>query len=161
LRLAPEPGGGASKRIQLGVGDSCSVRLRAEGPAVAGTAFSAGGGRSPDSEQRHAGGGRAGFEVRRGYSSICGEAMKADRRQFVTSVAGAAAGVAVSWPLVRPNHRVSYLKPRSRVAVLEATEYSEGLELLLMDGLRLFGLDIRGRSVLLKPNLVEHLAGAP
>ena len=30
-----------------------------------------------------------------------------------------------------------------------------------MDGLRLFDLNIKGRSVLLKPNLVEHLPGAP
>ena len=31
---------------------------------------------------------------------------------------------------------------------------------MLLDGLRLFHLDLRGKTVLLKPNLVEHIAGA-
>jgi uncharacterized protein (DUF362 family) len=37
--------------------------------------------------------------------------------------------------------------------------YSEGLEDLLLRGLRLFGLDVKGKSVLLKPNLVECILG--
>jgi uncharacterized protein (DUF362 family) len=43
------------------------------------------------------------------------------------------------------------------VAVLDASGYSEKLEALLLDGLRSFRLDVAGKSVLLKPNLVEDL----
>jgi uncharacterized protein (DUF362 family) len=87
--------------------------------------------------------------------------MKHERRQFVALAAGAAAGMTAAWPSIKPKHRVSYLKARSRVAVLEATAYSGKLEQLLIEGLRLFNLDIGGRSVLLKPNLVEHMPGRP
>jgi hypothetical protein len=58
-----------------------------------------------------------------------------------------------------PKHTVSYRRPRSSVAVLNAAEYSERIEALLLDGLRLFRLQVLGRSVLLKPNLVEDLPG--
>jgi uncharacterized protein (DUF362 family) len=45
------------------------------------------------------------------------------------------------------------------VAILNASEYSENIEALLIDGLRLFRLNVAGRMVLLKPNLVEDLPG--
>ena len=48
---------------------------------------------------------------------------------------------------------------RSRVAILNANSYDGPLDRLLLDGLRLFDLDLRGKSVLLKPNLVEYIAG--
>jgi uncharacterized protein (DUF362 family) len=48
---------------------------------------------------------------------------------------------------------------RSRVAVIPAEEYSERLGEVLLSGLRLFHLKMRGKSVLLKPNLVEYIAG--
>jgi len=50
---------------------------------------------------------------------------------------------------------------RSRVAILRAQEYSERLERDLLSGLRLFGLNLCGKSVLLKPNLVDFLPGVP
>jgi hypothetical protein len=50
-----------------------------------------------------------------------------------------------------PKHSVSYQRPRSFVAILNATDYSEKVEALLMDGLRLFRLNVAGRRVLLKP----------
>jgi uncharacterized protein (DUF362 family) len=82
-----------------------------------------------------------------------------DRRRFVGSAAGMAAttGVAADW--FWPKHSVSYRKPRSFVAILNAADYSEKVEALLMDGLRLFRLNVAGRRVLLKPNLVEDLPG--
>src|ERR1035438_1771702 len=49
--------------------------------------------------------------------------------------------------------------PRSRVAVLSAEQYSERLVELLLAGLGEFHLDLRTKSVLLKPNLVEYIAG--
>jgi len=85
--------------------------------------------------------------------------MSIDRRRFVGSAAGMAAttGVAADW--FWPKHSVSYRRPRSFVAILNATDYSENVEALLMDGLRLFSLNVAGRRVLLKPNLVEDLPG--
>jgi len=85
--------------------------------------------------------------------------MNVDRRRFLGSAAGmaATAGVAADW--LWPKHSVSYRRPRSFVAILNAAEYSEKIETLLMDGLRLFRLNLLGKTVLLKPNLVEDLPG--
>src|SRR5260370_17873461 len=51
-------------------------------------------------------------------------------------------------------------RPRSRVAILHETSYAGSLERELTEGLRLFYLDLRGKTVLLKPNLVESIPGA-
>src|SRR5437016_1332235 len=54
------------------------------------------------------------------------------------------------------------LRPkRSRVAILHTDQYSDKLDELVYDGLRLFNLDVRGKSVLLKPNIVEYIPGRP
>jgi uncharacterized protein (DUF362 family) len=45
------------------------------------------------------------------------------------------------------------------VAVLNCETYSEKVEGLLLDGLKLFPIDVRGMSVQLKPNLDEDLPG--
>jgi len=58
-----------------------------------------------------------------------------------------------------PKRSISCKKSRSFVAILDAVEYSEKIEGLLMDGLRLFHLKVVGVTVLLKPNLVEDLPG--
>src|SRR5216117_3587717 len=50
---------------------------------------------------------------------------------------------------------------RSRIAILHADQYSDKLDELVYDGLRLFNLDVRGKSVLLKPNIVEYILGRP
>jgi len=51
----------------------------------------------------------------------------------------------------------AYTKPKSsRVAVLAATSYAtNGLKETIIRGIKLFGLEISGKRVLLKPNLVE------
>jgi hypothetical protein len=46
-----------------------------------------------------------------------------------------------------------FTEPRSLVAVLNCETYSEKLESFLLDGLKLFPIDLRGKSVLLKPTL--------
>jgi len=51
-------------------------------------------------------------------------------------------------------------RPRSRVAILHADSYARSLEERITDGLRLFGLNLRDKTVLLKPNLVEYIPGA-
>jgi uncharacterized protein (DUF362 family) len=45
--------------------------------------------------------------------------------------------------------------PKAHVAVLTAPSYSYDLVNRMLEGLRECGLDVRGKSVLLKPNLVE------
>jgi len=60
-----------------------------------------------------------------------------------------------------PFDRGEFPEPgRSAVAVLRAASYDGDLEDMLLDGLRLVEPDVRGRSVLLKPNLVEYAAGS-
>jgi uncharacterized protein (DUF362 family) len=49
---------------------------------------------------------------------------------------------------------------RSPVAVLRAPSYEVDLEAVLLDGLRLVEADVRSKSVLLKPNLVEFVRGS-
>ena len=85
--------------------------------------------------------------------------MNSNRRQFASTAAGLA-GVAATWSAIR-RHGPDVRKARSRVAILSVEGYSDALETLLLAALRDFGLNVRGRNVLLKPNLVEHLPGAP
>jgi len=49
---------------------------------------------------------------------------------------------------------------RSRVAILHEDSYDGPLDRTLIEGLRLFDLNLRGKTVLLKPNLVEYIPGA-
>ena len=49
---------------------------------------------------------------------------------------------------------------RSRVAILHEDSYDGPLDRTLIEGLRLFDLNLRGKAVLLKPNLVEYIPGA-
>ena len=61
-----------------------------------------------------------------------------------------------------PFDRAAFPEPDSAaVAVLRAERYGGDLEGLLRDGLRLVEADVRGRSVVLKPNFVEFLDGHP
>jgi uncharacterized protein (DUF362 family) len=85
--------------------------------------------------------------------------MNVDRRRFVGSAAGmaATAGLAAAW--LWPKYSVSYRRTRSLVAILNSAEYSERIETLLMEGLRLFRFNLLRKIVLLKPNLVEDLPG--
>jgi len=81
------------------------------------------------------------------------------RRRLLAASVGLAAGAATAAPfLLRKYDRVR--RPaRSRVAIVRADEYSDRLEWTVMSALRLFDLNIHGKSVLLKPNLVDFVAG--
>ena len=48
----------------------------------------------------------------------------------------------------------------SRVAILHEASYSGSLHRTLLERLRLFNLELRGKTVLIKPNLVEYIPGA-
>ena len=85
--------------------------------------------------------------------------MKVDRRTFLTASLGLAAGASTTALLNRPRYHVSRKLPRSRVVILRAESYSHNLENMLYSGLELFHLDLRGKTVLLKPNLVDYIPG--
>ncbi len=52
--------------------------------------------------------------------------------------------------------REAYRKARtSRIAIMAAESYGGPLQDIVVRGLKLFGLDVRGKVILLKPNLVE------
>ena len=51
----------------------------------------------------------------------------------------------------------AYRKPeKSRVAILKAYSYERDLSSFIMDGIKSFPLEVAGKSILLKPNLVEY-----
>src|ERR1700741_4949967 len=74
------------------------------------------------------------------------------------------AGVAGSALIVRLRQR-GYsrdLRPkRSRIAILHSDHYSDHLDELVYEGLRHFNLSVRGKTVFLKPNIVEYIPGKP
>jgi len=67
--------------------------------------------------------------------------MNLNRRRFIGCSAGTAATATLCTEWIWPNYSVSYKRRRSRVAILEAYNYSEKIEDLLFGGLRLFGLN--------------------
>jgi uncharacterized protein (DUF362 family) len=81
------------------------------------------------------------------------------RRGLLAGCVGFAAGGATTAPFLVPRYDQVRRPARSRVAILRAEAYSERLEHDLMSGLRLFNLDISGKSVVLKPNLVDFVPG--
>jgi uncharacterized protein (DUF362 family) len=86
--------------------------------------------------------------------------MKVDRRTFVAGSLGLAAGAGATAALSGPEYKINRRRPRSRVAVLRAESYSHSLERILWSGLQLFDLDVKGKTVLLKPNLVDYIPGS-
>ncbi|MBZ5624884.1 MAG: DUF362 domain-containing protein [Acidobacteriia bacterium] len=50
-------------------------------------------------------------------------------------------------------------RSRSRVAILHEGSYAGHLDRTLIEGLLLFDLSLRGKTILLKPNLVEYIPG--
>ena len=83
-----------------------------------------------------------------------------DRRRLVISAAGLAIGGTTTARLLPEEMLLRDRRPaRSRVAILSAEHYSEGLINLVLSGLREFRLTVREKTVLLKPNLVEYIAG--
>src|ERR1700730_9767942 len=86
--------------------------------------------------------------------------MGLDRRRLVISAAGLAIGGAATTRLLPEEMLLRDRRPvRSRVAILSAEHSSEDLAELVLSGLRDFRLDVREKRVLLKPNLVEYIAG--
>lgn len=72
---------------------------------------------------------------------------------------GIAAGCASAAPFLLPRYDQVRKPARSHVAVLVAKSYTRELEQELWKALQLFHLDVRRKSVLLKPNLVDYIPG--
>lgn len=85
--------------------------------------------------------------------------MTFNRREILIGTAALGAGISISWPFFAPRYREIRRVARSRVAILNSDQYSQDLEDLLMSGLRLFNLNVRDKSVVLKPNLVDYVPG--
>lgn len=86
--------------------------------------------------------------------------MTVDRRRLMVSAAGLAVGATTTAHLLPEEMLLRDRRPpRSRVAIVSADEYSERLVGLLVPALQDFSLQLSGKSVLLKPNLVEYIEG--
>jgi uncharacterized protein (DUF362 family) len=86
--------------------------------------------------------------------------IELERRRLVIRAAGLTICGAATSRLLPEEMLLRDRRPtRSRVAILSAKHYSEDLVDLISAGLRDFGLNLRDKSVLLKPNLVEYIAG--
>ena len=86
--------------------------------------------------------------------------IEVDRRRALISAAGLVVGGMTTARLLPEemllrNRRLA----RSKVAIISAVMYSEGLVDSLTRALSIFGLNLRHKSVLLKPNYVEYIAG--
>jgi uncharacterized protein (DUF362 family) len=86
--------------------------------------------------------------------------VKAGRRTLLVGSRRLIAEAAIARLLAKPKHHIIRKHPRSRVAILSAESYSERLEQILWQGMNLLHLDVRGKSVLLKPNLVDYVPGS-
>ena len=86
--------------------------------------------------------------------------IEVDRRRALVSAAGLAVGGLVTAQFLPEDTLLRDRRPkRSRVAIVSSGTYSDALIDTLTQGLQLFSLSLTGRSVLLKPNLVEYIAG--
>jgi uncharacterized protein (DUF362 family) len=77
------------------------------------------------------------------------------RRQFFPLVGVAATASYASIKLQKPPKLSDGPVGNSAVAIIRARSYSEDLVSRMLEGVRQTGLDVRGKRVLLKPNLVE------
>ncbi|MHB8527272.1 MAG: DUF362 domain-containing protein [Candidatus Acidiferrales bacterium] len=86
--------------------------------------------------------------------------MRIKRRPFVAGALGVAARISATTLLEQPKYQVVRKQQRSRVAILRAESYTQDLSDILRRGLDLFHLDVHGKTVLLKPNLVDYIPGS-
>jgi uncharacterized protein (DUF362 family) len=86
--------------------------------------------------------------------------VKAGRQTLLAGSHRLIAEAAISRLLAKPKYDVIRKRSRSRVAILNAESYWERLEQVLWQGLNPFHLDVRGKSVFLKPNLVDYIPGS-
>src|SRR5437870_398408 len=84
-----------------------------------------------------------------------------NRRDWLITSAAATGSALTTMRLQKRKYSRDLRPKRSRVAILHTDRYSDKLDELVYQGLRLFNLNVRGKSVLLKPNIVEYIPGKP
>jgi hypothetical protein len=84
-----------------------------------------------------------------------------NRRDWLITSAAATGSALTMMRLQRHKYSRDLRPKRSRVAILHTDQYSDKLDELVYDGLRLFNLNVRGKSILLKPNIVEYIPERP
>jgi uncharacterized protein (DUF362 family) len=77
------------------------------------------------------------------------------RRKFAGLSAAAVIGTYAGMKLRRPEKLPDGPAGKSAVSIMRARSYSDDLVTRMLAGIRECGLDVRGKRVLLKPNLVE------
>jgi uncharacterized protein (DUF362 family) len=77
------------------------------------------------------------------------------RRKFAMLAGAAVVGTYGGMKLQRPPKVPDGPSGKSAVAIVKARSYSDDLVSRMLEGIRQCGLDVRGKRVLLKPNLVE------
>ena len=85
-----------------------------------------------------------------------------NRRQFLIGSLAAASLYPLTRGYLQPspwNSAAYRKKSRSQVAILEANSYETNLKDVLLRGIKPFHLNLQGKTVVLKPNLVEHDPG--
>ena len=83
-----------------------------------------------------------------------------NRRDWLVASA-AVTGSALTMQSRRRKYSRDLRPTTSRIATFHADQYSDKFDQLVFDALRPFNLDVRGKSVLLKPNIVEYVPGRP
>jgi uncharacterized protein (DUF362 family) len=76
-----------------------------------------------------------------------------------TMIVSGAAGICGSGAATLKQHRRPL--PPARVAAFKAHSYSADFESIVVQGLEACGIALRGKVALVKPNLVEYVAGQP
>lgn len=79
--------------------------------------------------------------------------MRISRREFLALGGAASLAGYASWKTSQPS--MPFAGRRSAVAIVKAGNYSQELAQRMIEGIRECGLDVRGKKVLLKPNMVE------
>jgi uncharacterized protein (DUF362 family) len=77
------------------------------------------------------------------------------RRKMMGLSAAALVGTCAGMKLQKPPKLPDGPAGKSAVAIMRARSYSDDLVSRMLEGIREVGLDVRGKRVLLKPNLVE------
>lgn len=80
-----------------------------------------------------------------------------NRRDFIKVSLGVsiAHGLSGCGSSVRWKRDAYRKRPKSRVAILQANSYRASLKDTIIRGIRVFNLDVKGKRIILKPNLVE------
>src|SRR5437870_13270461 len=84
-----------------------------------------------------------------------------NRRDWLITSAAATGSALTTMRLQKRKYSRDLRPKRSRVAIVPTDRYSDNLDDLVYEGLRLFNLNVRGKSVLLKPNIVEYIPAKP